>query len=222
LLRALRLPARFVSPRSGAEPSPEPGELPEPFVLRAAAAKAASRLPSADPSGRLPPDTLVIAADTIVVIQGRILGKPADPAEALEFLRLLAGRTHEVLTACVLEGTAGHRRFVARTRVTLWKCPDSLLAAYASGNEPLDKAGAYAAQGQGAFLIKRVQGSWSNVVGLPVAELLQALLRLGAVTEEKALPPFPPGGGEKGGSAPRAEEGAAKRSAHGFRPAAAC
>jgi septum formation protein len=185
-----------VSPRHGAEPSPLPGEAPESFVIRAAAAKAASCLhlltepaesdrPSDSP--RLPADGVIIAADTIVVLHGRILGKPADHEEALEFLRLLAGKTHEVLTACVLESLAARESFVARTRVTLWNCPDALLAAYASGEEPLDKAGAYAVQGQGAFLVEHVQGSWSNVAGLPLAELIQALLRMGAIAEETAF-----------------------------------
>jgi septum formation protein len=189
-LRDLNLPARLVSPRRGAEPVPLPDESPEHFVLRAASAKAASCLPllSADAKAlRLPADSLIIAADTIVVFNGRILGKPADRAEALEFLRLLAGRSHEVLTACVLESQAKRESFLVRTRVALWSCPDALLVAYASGDEPLDKAGAYAVQGQGAFLVKSLQGSWSNVAGLPLAELVQALLRMGALAQESAF-----------------------------------
>ena len=185
---------RVISPRRGAEPAPLPGESPEHFVLRAASAKAASCLPppegrqDASPAPCLPAGSLIIAADTVVVLDGRILGKPADHGEALEYLRLLAGRSHEVLTACVLESPAARESFVVRTRVTLWRCPDALLAAYASGDEPLDKAGAYAVQGQGAFLVKRLQGSWSNVAGLPLAELIQGLLRMGALAEERAFP----------------------------------
>ena len=188
---------RLISPRHGAEPSPLPDESPEHFVLRSAAAKAASCLPllagdanAAPPC--LPPDSLIIAADTIVVFNGRILGKPVDRAQALEYLRLLAGQSHDVLTACVLESLAARETFVARTRVALWNCPDALLAAYAAGDEPLDKAGAYAVQGQGAFLVKSLQGSWSNVAGLPLAELIQALLRMDVLAQEAAFFPDSP------------------------------
>jgi septum formation protein len=193
-LQDLRLPVRVISPRRDAEPAPLPGESPEHFALRAASAKAASCLPPAEGAQgaplahRLPADSLIIAADTIVVLDGRILGKPADHGEALEYLRLLAGRSHDVLTACVLESLTARESFVVCTRVTLWRCPDALLAAYASGDEPLDKAGAYAVQGQGAFLVERLQGSWSNVAGLPLTELVQALLRMGALADEKAFP----------------------------------
>jgi septum formation protein len=183
-LRDLGLPARLISPRRGAEPSPLPAEPAEHFVLRAAAAKAASCLPLlTGEAGRspLPSHSLILAADTVVVLDGRILGKPSDRGEALEYLRLLAGRSHEVLTACSLESLAARESFVVSTRVALWPCPDQLLAAYASGDEPLDKAGGYAVQGRGAFLVQSVQGSWSNVAGLPLAELIQALLRLDAL-----------------------------------------
>jgi septum formation protein len=93
-----------------------------------------------------------------------------------------------VLTACSLQSLTAGESFLSRTRVALWPCPDWLLAAYASGDEPLDKAGGYAVQGQGAFLVQSVQGSWSNVAGLPLAELIQALLRLGAIARETDLP----------------------------------
>ena len=129
----------------------------------------------------LPANGVVIAADTVVALEGRILGKPENPAQALDFLRLLSGKTHEVITGCALESKGLCERFASRTWVSMWKCPDELLAAYAWGGEPMDKAGAYAIQGEGALLVDSIRGSWSNVVGLPMAEIIQALLRMGAV-----------------------------------------
>lgn len=168
-------------PPEAAEPSPGKDEEPEAFVIRAARAKAAAlcALPGALPTTPAP---VVIAADTIVVLDNRILGKPRDPAHALSMLRALRGRTHQVITGCalVVPRSAFHT-FAVRSSVTFWQCPDSLLTAYATCGEPLDKAGAYAVQGKGAFLAERIEGSWSNVVGLPLAELVRHLLALGAI-----------------------------------------
>lgn len=207
----LKLPVRVVKPRESAEPSPLPGEDPAPYAVRAAVAKAASLLPlltgpkaggfsidaplntdvrnstSAD-SAQLPANAVIIAADTVVALNGRILGKPRDHAQALEFLRLLSGTTHEVITGCALESTSLREYFSCRALVRMWPCPDELLAAYAAGKEPMDKAGAYAIQGEGAVLVDSIRGSWSNVVGLPLAEIIQALLRMGAIGIDSGHP----------------------------------
>lgn len=126
---------------------------------------------------------LVVAADTIVVLHERILGKPRDSSDAFAMLRELSGKKHSVITGCALLALdASHcRSFAASSDVVMWQCPEPLLRAYAYSGEPLDKAGAYAVQGAGAFLVKSLEGSWSNVVGLPLAELVQELLACGAI-----------------------------------------
>ena len=130
----------------------------------------------------MPP--LVIAADTIVVLRGRILGKPRDSEHALDMLRKLAGKKHTVITGCALLKAGASRSFTVQSHVVMWKCPDDLLRAYAESGEPLDKAGAYAVQGMGAFLVQRIIGSWSNVVGLPLAELVQVLVEMRAIAAD--------------------------------------
>jgi len=122
---------------------------------------------------------LVLAADTTVVLEGRILGKPADAREAEAMLASLAGRTHRVVTAVA---TAGRRRAeeTVETEVTFAPCRREALAWYAATGEPLDKAGGYALQGKGGFLVERIRGSHSAVVGLPLVETL-ALIGAGGV-----------------------------------------
>ncbi len=184
---ALGLEATCLAPPEHAEPKPYPGEAPDAYALRAALAKALAVLPlvprfvQAEPSLGSPP--LLIAADTVVALEKDILGKPRDAEHALAMLMRLKGKTHRVITACVLLGPAPAPpiSFTAQSQVELWDCPSALLKAYAQDGEPLDKAGAYAVQGKGAFLVKRIEGSWSNVVGLPLAELVGALLERGAV-----------------------------------------
>ena len=247
------------------ESKARPGEAPLDYALRAAAEKAAEILaeaagPQQGPasaesvpanappspetcrgnSSPLPPNApVVLGADTIVVLNGKIFGKPGSHAEAHATLRQLAGQTHEVITACCLllpprmpacgaESASGGKgrkteatrpsetrnpgapqstpdtpqptpgtqarfsmpfmdesshtggytmlRFAQSSRVSMWDCPDDVLLAYAASEEPMDKAGAYAVQGHGGFLIRAIEGSWSSVVGLPVAELTQILL----------------------------------------------
>ena len=130
------------------------------------------------------PDALIIAADTLVVIDGRILGKPADEREAFEMLRLLSGRTHTVITAlCLLlrrEGRTVRTMLDApRTRVTFRPLSDAWIRWYIATGEPFDKAGAYGIQEYGALLIDKVQGCYFNVVGLPLATLARRLEELG-------------------------------------------
>lgn len=114
-------------------------------------------------------ETLVLAADTIVVLDGRIYGKPADRSEAESMLRLLAGRVHRVLTGVAI----GDRSGLAITSVRFRALDESLLAWYLDSDEWHGRAGAYAIQGRGAALVEAIDGDYLNVVGLPVTTLLQ-------------------------------------------------
>lgn len=126
-------------------------------------------------------DAVVLAADTLVAIDGEALGKPADLAAAGMMIARLNGRTHEVLTGvCLLRPQTGERKsFVVRTAVTFKTLSEAELIAYHQLIDPLDKAGAYAAQEHGEKIIASVDGSWTNVVGLPMDETTAALLRFG-------------------------------------------
>lgn len=164
-----------VEPSLTEEPAPLPGEEPEDYALRMAAMKAA------EVAARFP-HSVVLAADTVVAIDHHVLGKPTDRADALRMLCLLAGRTHLVVTGCALNapGQPPHL-FAAHTNVTMLDPGPDVLAAYAASGEPDDKAGAYAIQGQGAFLVRHVEGSYTNVVGLPLARVVRLLRELGVV-----------------------------------------
>ncbi|MBX3026455.1 septum formation protein Maf [bacterium] len=156
--------------------TPAPGESPADFAIRAAADKGAA-------VSRLRPGAWVLAADTVVAVGGDILGKPRDEAEARRMLRRLADCEHEVLTGVALfaPGGACVERFAVRTRVGFRALSDDEIAAYVATGEPADKAGAYAIQGGAAPFVRRVEGSYSNVVGLPVDEVRALLARHGAV-----------------------------------------
>lgn len=124
-----------------------------------------------------------IGADTIVFIDNRILGKPSDTNEAREMLNLLSGRRHKVVTAfCILNASTGKKILKAvESAVKIKKLTDKEIDDYIKTGEPLDKAGAYAAQGIGSFMIENIEGSYTNVVGLPMEELKQALNKLGVL-----------------------------------------
>ncbi|MDH3628840.1 MAG: Maf family protein [Acidobacteriota bacterium] len=115
----------------------------------------------------------LLAADTGVLVDGRLLGKPSDAADAARMLRALRGRTHHVVTAVCLIAIERNERLVTHesTALRFRRYSDSLIAGYAASDEPKDKAGAYAIQGVGALLCEAMFGSWSNVVGLPVERL---------------------------------------------------
>ena len=129
---------------------------------------------------------LVLGADTIVVVDGEALGKPADSAEAASMLRRLRGRAHEVMTgvAVVDAATSGEAARTITSRVTMKAYSDAEIAAYVATGEPLDKAGAYAIQGAGGALVAGLEGSWSTVVGLPLAATAALLRRFGACVSE--------------------------------------
>ena len=145
----------------------EPGETPAAHVRRLALEKAAAI--AADT-----PDALVVGSDTVVVIDGEILGKPTDAAEARAMLSRLAGREHEVYSSAAL--IAGDRRGVDHdvTRVRFRELENDEIAAYVASGEPMDKAGSYGIQERGALIVAGIDGCYFNVMGLP----LQALRRV--------------------------------------------
>ncbi len=147
--------------------TPLRGELPRRCAARLAHAKAAA-IP--DAAG-----ALVLAADTVVALGRRMLGKPADEAEAARFLRLLSGRRHRVITAVVLRGDAGPRERVVETAVRFKPLSDEEIAAYVALGEWRGKAGGYAIQGAAAAFIPWIGGSHGNVVGLPLVETINLL-----------------------------------------------
>lgn len=180
LLHGLGLVFEVCAPR---QPEPEflSGSDPEGYALLAAVAKAREVAESFS-------DSTVLAADTIVVVDGDVLGKPRDAVEAMAMLSRLAGREHQVITGCCLivgadADNAQHEEcFAVRTRVWMADFGEDALVAYAATGEPLDKAGAYGIQERAAFLVVRIEGSYTNVVGLPLCETAGFLLRRGAIT----------------------------------------
>lgn len=127
------------------------------------------------------PNNLVLAADTLVFLETQPLGKPSDAEQARQFLDLLSGRKHAVLTGICLIETGSRRRVEAydETLVQFKKLSSEQIASYVATGEPLDKAGAYAIQGQGGAFVESTQGSWSNVVGLPLEKLAKVLRESG-------------------------------------------
>ncbi len=181
LLAAVGVPFRVVP--SGVDEIPRPGESPSRFVRRAA-------LDKGEAVAALHPSSFVLSADTIVVADGRILGKPRDRAEARRMLSRLAGREHRVYTAvCLHCRERGFRDLGTEvTRVRFRPLTPAEVAAYARTGECDDKAGAYAAQGAGMLLIDRVTGSFSNVVGLPMTRVVAMLARAGLIRVTRAGP----------------------------------
>ena len=149
-----------------------------PYVLRLAEAKARAVL-------LLHPGTVVLGADTTVTVDKTLLGKPVDAADAMRMLRLLRGREHAVTTGVALVSASGLQGADAwaemhaeTTRVWMTEIADDEIAAYVASGEPMDKAGAYALQGAAQRWVPRIEGEYSNVVGLPVAQVYAMLRRL--------------------------------------------
>ena len=149
-----------------------PGEAPADYVVRMACAKARA---VRERAGELP----VLAADTIVVIDGLILGKPGDRAACVAMLGRLSGRTHQVLTAVALASAAGVAFRVSASEVRFRTVTPAECAAYWESGEPRDKAGGYAIQGRGALFIEHLSGSFSGVMGLPLYETGELLTAAG-------------------------------------------
>lgn len=148
---------------AGVDETRHPGEPASAYVLRLARAKAAHVAPSCAH------DELILGADTVVVLDGEVLGKPRDDADARAMLARLANREHAVLTGICLRRGEHERTQLETTRVWFASLSPAEIAAYVSTGEPRDKAGAYAIQGRAASFIPRIEGSYSNVVGLPLA-----------------------------------------------------
>ncbi len=132
----------------------------------------------ADSVSRLHPGLWILGADTIVVLDGGIFGKPSNAAEAVRMLALLSGRAHEVITGICLVRPGGKlsRSGSVTTLVRFKNLSIKEIEAYVRTGEPMDKAGAYGIQGRGAFLVRSVEGSYTNVVGLPLCETLDWLM----------------------------------------------
>lgn len=145
------------------------GEAPAAYVTRLADAKAYAGF------SRVGADSIVLAADTAVVVEGRILGKPADRQDGLAMLAALSGRTHRVLTAVAVATFAGVHSRLSESEVTFRCIASREAAAYWETGEPCDKAGGYAIQGRAAVFITQLRGSYSGVMGLPLFETAQLL-----------------------------------------------
>ena len=143
------------------------GESPGDYALRVALDKARAC--------RAAPGDVVLAADTVVVVDGLILGKPADDGDAARMLRLLSGRVHHVVTGVAVRSGEREAAVVETTAVTFGGLSDEDIAWYVASGEPRDKAGAYAVQGLASRFVSKIDGSYSNVVGLPVALVCRML-----------------------------------------------
>jgi len=166
---------RFSPFSPGTEEIPLPGELPPAYVQRNARLKAEAALPGLREAAH----GVIVAADTIVVLDDAILEKPRDADDAEAMLKRLSGRSHTVYTGlCVLQTkksvVVAHEKLVG-TKVLMKGLSPTEIKAYVATGEPLDKAGSYAAQGLGGYMVREVHGSFSNVVGLPLTELVEIL-----------------------------------------------
>lgn len=146
------------------------GEPPEDYVVRLAAEKAAAASLGLD-------HEIVLAADTTVVIDGGIIGKPADHDDAVRMIGVLAGKWHEVLTGIAVVRDAKSRTGLQRTRVKFASMSDSEIEFLAREGDPLDKAGAYAVQAQAALFIEGIEGDYWNVVGLPINMVYDLIMK---------------------------------------------
>jgi len=181
LMEVLGVPFSVVPSR--VEEEPRSGERFRGFVRRAAREK------GEEVAGRHP-EAFVLSADTVVVVDGRLLGKPRNRADASRMLALLQGREHRVHTAVCLLRRSEHYvdEAVDTTRVTFRPLTPEEIRAYLRAGESDDKAGAYAAQGRGNLLIERIAGSYTNVVGLPMTRVLGMLAAAGLVAASRTGP----------------------------------
>lgn len=175
LLQQMGFSGFAVRPAQGEEQA-DPSLPPEQYVEQLALHKAR------EVASRCAPDALVIGADTVVVLDGQLMGKPENAAEALQMLSALSGRKHTVCTGvCVIcNGQADVRH--ASTKVTFCNLTQREMLAYIATGEPMDKAGAYGIQGRGGLLVEKIEGDYYNVVGLPICLLNRMLGRFGVQT----------------------------------------
>lgn len=149
--------------------TPLPGESPEQYVIRMARGKASAI------TERVPPDAVIIGADTSVVLDRRILGKPANRPETVDMLTRLSGKTHQVLSAVSVTRAGSSASLLSSTRVRFRELTAREIADYHDTGEPADKAGAYGIQGKAAIFIEEIHGSYSGVMGLPLYETARLL-----------------------------------------------
>ena len=165
-----------VRPAEFKEPPPMQHETAEKYAQQIAETKVKKILKQRN-------DSIVIGSDTIVLLGNEILGKPEDSHDALHTLCRLSGQTHRVLTACSIFDPQSEisKNFTVSTSVVMAAWEESILKAYVLSGEPLDKAGSYAIQETGGFLVQSICGSHSNVIGLPLKETVDSLLELRAI-----------------------------------------
>jgi septum formation protein len=173
LLQQIGVPFRVVG--MAVDETALPGEAPAAYVARLAAAKAEAGWERSRDEAEVP----VLAADTVVVLDGRMLGKPADRQDAEGMLLELSGRTHEVFTAVALRTAGGVESRTSRSEVTFRAVTAAEARAYWETGEPCDKAGAYAIQGRAAVFVADLHGSYSGVMGLPLFETAELLREAG-------------------------------------------
>ena len=175
-----RITEQFIVRPTGCDESftcADPAEHAHQLALRKCAAAVAESAP----------EDAVIAADTVVFLDGALLEKPGSEAEAKAMLRRLSGHAHIVCTGVAVAYKGETRSFVQQTRVTFHELSDSLIDWYVATGEPMDKAGAYGIQGKGALLVDGIEGDYFNVVGLPIAALYRLLLEMQVPLEGAAL-----------------------------------
>jgi len=175
ILRTLGISFSIMPP--GIDERRKPYESPKDYVLRIAYEKARK-------VGDLFPDKWIIGADTVVVHKGKVLGKPKADEDAVAMLKRLRANWHKVFTGyCILNASKEIvYQDVAETKVFIKDLTDDEIANYVGTSEPFGKAGSYAVQGRGGYMVKEIKGSYSNVVGLPICEITEALLSLGILS----------------------------------------
>ncbi|WP_319759282.1 Maf family protein [Maridesulfovibrio sp.] len=164
-----------IKPATCDEPAPLHGQDPEDYAIKMAELKAENVAANN-------PGNYVLGSDTIVVRDNDILGKPVDREDAYRMVKSLCGRNHKVISGCALISPEGEKTsYAVSTEVEFIDFNEAAVRAYAATGEPDDKAGAYAIQGQGAFLVKGICGSYTNVVGLPLAKVIETLVSYGVI-----------------------------------------
>jgi septum formation protein len=161
----------------------QPGERPDALATRLARQKGAATLLAFQRAGRDPSERWFLCADTIVHVQGELLGKPRDAQDARRMLRLLSGRTHHVTTGFVIHSADLFDApvYAESTAVTFRAISEDEVQRYVASGEGADKAGGYAIQGLAGAFCERLEGSYANVVGLPIHRVVEVLLDLGAI-----------------------------------------
>ena len=175
LLHEAGLGFRVVAPSFDEGALKQAGLPPAELTQRLAQGKARSVATQAHPH------EVIVASDTVVVLDGEVLGKPRDAGEARRMLTRLSGREHEVLSAVCLLRDTDERTFCERTAVSFYDLADEEIDAYVASGEPMDKAGAYGIQGAGRLFVRRIEGDFYTVVGLPIARLVRELRAMGAL-----------------------------------------